>query len=131
MGIIRKRDLREEEPPMLSLVELLEQAVSLGASDLHIVANVSPTVRIDGKIHFLNLPVLTPDASKGLITSMLDEQQQDRLRVRKNLEFSLQDAAFGRCRASLYFQRGNLEGAFRLVPTSLPSLEELGLPGVV
>lgn len=123
--IITKDDL-DRQP---KLVRLLLEARSLGASDIHISVDRSPSVRISGKIMPLeNEPVLTAEASLELIRPLLDEEQARRLQVERSVEMSHEIPGYGRYRGSVFVDRKGVNAAFRLIPLSIPTIADIGLP---
>ncbi len=114
------------------LSKYLEQGVSTNASDLHISCNALPTLRIDGKL----LPIegtktLSPQDTESLIGSMLSEEKKKKLIDRKELDFSLTFGEKVRLRINVYYEKGNLAAAFRLIPYKIKTIEELGLPPIL
>jgi twitching motility protein PilT len=90
-----------------------------------------PTVRVDGDLHpALEIP-LKPEMTKRLIWSLLNETQQEMFERNRELDFSLAVTGNMRFRANVYYQKGSVAGAFRLIPRDIPSLSELGLPPIV
>jgi twitching motility protein PilT len=71
---------------------------------------------------------LQPEHTKKLIWSLLNETQQEMIERQKELDFSLSATGNLRFRANVYYQKGSLAGAFRLIPRHIPTMEELGLP---
>jgi len=110
---------------------LLRDAVNSEASDLHLVAGLPPTLRIDGEISLMEFPPLTGEDTRDLINSLLNDDQVARFEKDWELEFSYTDPGYGRFRASIYMTRGNVEASFRVVPLKVKPLESLGLPEVV
>ncbi|HEY7793191.1 MAG TPA: type IV pilus twitching motility protein PilT [Gaiellaceae bacterium] len=119
-------------PPVSSLRsidELLEAMVDLGASDLHITAGTPPAIRIHGELHRLDgVPVLTPELTQELLYRVLSTEQQKQLEIKRQIDTSHSMPGLARFRVNVYFQRGALGAAFRVIPEELRTLEELGLP---
>jgi twitching motility protein PilT len=116
----------------MSLRELLEQMVSLGASDLHLTAGSPPIVRVDGKLQRLpNLDMLTSEQTKKLAYSMLNEKQKLKFEQTWELDFSFGIESMSRFRANMFMQRGNVAVALRQIPYKIRTFEELGLPKVI
>jgi twitching motility protein PilT len=113
------------------LDDLLAMATQRFASDLHISANLPPTVRIDGRLRPLDFDALTPLDCQRLIYSVLDDHQVTVFETKHELDFSHGIGKVGRFRVNVYMQRGTVGGAFRLVPKKIPGFEELGLPPTV
>ena len=113
----------------LSVDALLEQAVGMGASDLHLTVGVEPAVRRRGHIELLReFPVLDPDMMRQLIYRITTTEQQKNLELGRQLDFAYGIRGLARFRVNTYYQRGSLAAAFRTIPATIKSLEELGLP---
>jgi twitching motility protein PilT len=115
----------------MNVADLLNLASAQGASDLHIVPGAVPLVRINGQLNPLpNEPALSADHAQQLILEILTEQQRTRLSQDYTVDFSMNMGNM-RYRANVLFQRNGLEAVFRLVPTQIPSPEDLLLPPVI
>ncbi|MFP4106481.1 MAG: type IV pilus twitching motility protein PilT [Phycisphaerae bacterium] len=115
----------------LSMKMLFEHAAAIEASDLLITSGSPPIVRVDGDLHsVLEIP-LKSVMTKKLIWSLLNETQQEMFERKRELDFSLAVTGDLRFRANVYYQKGSVAAAFRLIPRKIPSMEELGLPKVV
>ncbi len=112
----------------LSLDELLCEAVERGASDLHIVAKKPPVIRISSEMVCTDHPVINPDEVEGLICSILKPEQIERLNRDLELDYSYSLTGVARFRGNIIYQRGTLAAAIRIVPFTVPRLENLGLP---
>ena len=113
----------------LSVDTLLERVVQAGASDLHITVGTKPAMRVHGHIELLEeLPELDPDTMRDLIYRITTTEQQKRLELDRQLDFAYGLRGLARFRVNTYYQRESLAGAFRVIPTEIRSLEELGLP---
>lgn len=115
---------------MMDLSQLFSEAARLGASDLHIVAGHPPTLRISGVLQ----PVsgeqpLTPSTTQQILEAVLNAQQKELLSANRELDFSVESAA-GRFRANVYYQKGTMGGAFRLIAKEIRTIAELGLPDI-
>ncbi len=111
--------------------KLLELAIERKASDLHLTVGVPPTIRIDGQL----MPVpgesaLNQENIAKLIQSFMTPEQLERLKIRKELDFSFgyKDTRF---RTNTYFQKGNLASSLRLIPKLIKTSQELGLPPIL
>ena len=113
----------------LSIDVLLERSVELGASDLHITAGSKPAVRVHGHIEALeDFDVLDPETTRQLIYRITTTEQQKNLELNRQLDFAYGVRGLGRFRIGAYYQREALAAAFRMIPTDIRSIEELGLP---
>ncbi len=116
-------------PEAFSIDTLLEQMVAHNASDLHVTVGSKPVLRLRGALHRLeNLPVLTAEDTRGLLYRITSTEQQKKLELERQLDMSYSIPGVARFRVNIYSQRESLAGAFRLIPTELKTLEELGMP---
>jgi twitching motility protein PilT len=108
---------------------LLEQVLAQGASDLHLTAGTPPVIRLRGQLERLEgFESLTPEQTRDLLYRMLSTEQQKQLEIKRQLDFSYRVPGLARFRVNVYFQRGSIGAAFRLVPENIKTLAELGLP---
>ena len=116
---------------MVSLRELLEQMVQMGASDLHLTAGSPPVVRVDGKLQRMPHDLLASEETKKIAYSMLNEKQKLKFEQNWELDFSFGIESMSRFRANIFMQRGNAAVALRQIPYEIKTFEELGLPKVI
>ena len=111
---------------------LLSEAHRRGASDIHLRAGHVPLVRIDGELsRWTQVQVLGAADLEALATRLLSPAHQERLRTHLEVDVAWQAPGVGRCRASVFRQRGTVAVSMRLIPAVVPSLQSLGLPGSV
>jgi twitching motility protein PilT len=116
-------------PDAFSIDTLLEQMVAHNASDLHVTVGSKPVLRLRGQLHRLEaLPVLTAEDTRNLLYRITSTEQQKKLELERQLDMSYSIPGVARFRVNIYSQRESLAGAFRLIPTELKTLEELGMP---
>jgi twitching motility protein PilT len=116
----------------MNLRTLLEEMVSLGASDLHIVAGETPKLRIDGEITSARTGgVLGPKDTLQLAYSVLTENQKKRFEMDDELDFSFGIASLARFRGNCFRQRGCVSMVIRQIPFSIKTFQDLGLPASI
>jgi twitching motility protein PilT len=114
------------------LNELLMAAAKQNASDLHIAVGRRPTLRIDGVlVPIQKEPLLTPEATEGLVTALLTDDQKEKLVRDKQVDFAYSFEDKARFRVNVYRQRGFLAAALRLIPSRVKTVDELGLPPIL
>jgi twitching motility protein PilT len=111
--------------------QLLKAMIEKGASDLHITTGSPPQLRIDGKLHPLKMPPMTPQETKQLCYSVLTDAQKHRFEETNELDLSFSVQKLSRFRGNVFVQRGNVSGAFRAIPFKILTFEELELPPIV
>ncbi|ERK72779.1 type IV pilus twitching motility protein PilT [Leifsonia aquatica] len=111
------------------LVAALREVVLQRASDLHVTVGAPPMVRIDG--------ALTPagpaepwghERTLAALSSLLTERQAEIFKRELELDFAFTISANSRFRVNFYQQRGSVGAAFRIIPTEIKQLRELGVP---
>ncbi len=110
---------------------LLKNVVAHGASDLHLVSRSEPQVRIDGKLVPLDLPKLDASSIEKMCYSLITDKQKKILEEEKELDFAIVIPGVGRFRGNYYYTiNTELAAAFRIIPTQIPSLDDLKAPKV-
>ncbi len=104
-----------------------------GASDLHIAVGRRPTLRLDGLLVPLQQePIVTPEIAEGLVLGLLTEAHKERFLKEKELDFSYNhDGDNARFRANVYYQKGYMAAALRLIQPKIRTIEELNLPPIL
>jgi len=116
--------------PALHIDRLLEACIKQGASDLHLVTNRPPVLRMDGRLRSLETKVLQPDDTVALMKSITPERNQHELQERGGTDFGFAFGDAGRFRVSVFQQRNNISIVLRLIPSKLMTFEEIGLPPI-
>jgi twitching motility protein PilT len=112
--------------------ELLQILVDRGASDLHVTAGTYPQIRVNGQlVPLTESEVLTPQDTQRLAYSVLNEAQKQRFEEQSELDLSFGIKDLARFRCNVFRQRGAVGTAIRVIPFTLRSFEELGLPRIV
>lgn len=116
----------------MELVKLLELSVAERASDLHILPNMPPLMRIDGDlIHIKNMQALTSNETKNIIFSALTSEQQQHFEKNLILETAISYSHIGNFRISAFHQLRGMAAVFRVIPEKVPTFEELSLPNIL
>ena len=114
------------------LKELLNLTVKQQASDLHLSCGHPPVLRMAGVlVPLFKKNKLTFQDTEGLAKALMTEAQYERLLKSKEIDFSYDFENKSRFRINIFFQRGKISCALRLVPTKIRSIEELNLPSVM
>ncbi|MBE0477874.1 type IV pilus twitching motility protein PilT [Candidatus Aerophobetes bacterium] len=110
---------------------LLEKMREIGASDLHIVAGLTPAFRVDGELRFEKGKPLTPGETRSLVYALLEDDHRVIFEKNKDFDFPYGVSGMGRFRINVHYQRGSVAAAIRLISYVVPSLKELNLPLVI
>lgn len=111
--------------------DLLQELVNAGGSDLHISSNLTPVIRVDGKLRKVDVPALSPQEVETLLFPMLSNEQRRKLEQDWELDFSYGIEGLSRFRVNFYKDKGNFAAAFRTITADVPSFDQLGLPDIV
>lgn len=110
------------------LDRFLMVAVRRQASDLLLVADSAPILRVNGALNADIGQILSAAELRGILLPILTMAQAEELQTHKSIDFCFVRKTIGRFRANYHYQRGTLAAAIRLLPEQIPSLESLHMP---
>jgi twitching motility protein PilT len=124
--------ISQETPPVAEkLREWMNRAVQAGASDLHLIPDYPPVLRLHGDlIELPELPLTGKDAH-ALLCSLCTAEILARLHAHKSVDYSFDFAAgarINRFRINLFHSRGLLAGCLRVIPNVIPDFDWAGFP---
>lgn len=108
--------------------QLLRAGHELKASDIHVTVGVPPVMRLNGELKKYGKELLTPEETEGMARGIIPDNMWDEFKERGELDFSYGIPGVSRFRINAYFQRSCVAMAIRIVPTKIPTLEDLDLP---
>lgn len=112
----------------LSVEEILSKAKEACASDVHITVGIPPKMRVNGKLITMEGVKLLPSDTIEIAIHIMNEKQRQHFEEYGEVDMSFAIPGEGRYRVNIYKQRGSIAMAFRLVGTSIPTPQELGVP---
>src|SRR5438094_9620412 len=115
----------------MDIAELLLLTLDRKGSDLHITVGLPPSVRIHGEVEPLPMPVLSRDDTHTLVYGIMNDAQKARFEGHRDIDFSLDFGEAGRFRVNAFFGRQGVGAVFRVIPTRIRSIAELGIPAIV
>jgi len=110
---------------------LLRSGFELKASDIHITVGIPPVMRINGDLRRYGTDSITPDEVEEMAKAIIPENSWNVFKSKGELDFSYGIPGISRFRVNAYHQRGCVSLAVRIVPTRIPTLEELELPDIL
>ena len=114
----------------LARIDAIFEAVhAQGASDLHISTGAPPMIRRHGDMHPIEYQELTRELTEMLLFEIMGEKERETFGVQRDVDFSYEIPGKFRVRCNVYDEKRGLAGAFRLLPSSILTLDQLGLPG--
>ena len=112
--------------------DMLFTMIEKNASDLHLIAGIPPSFRIDGDLSFLDKTPLSVNNLNNFLEEIVgDETKRKRFIEDRELDFAYEIKGKARFRVNVYWQKGSAAFAIRLIPAEIPRLEDLGLPGIL
>ncbi|USB33681.1 type IV pilus twitching motility protein PilT [Paenibacillus sp. YPG26] len=111
--------------------QLLRRANDDGASDLHISAGSPPMMRIDGTLTPLDDSLVTAAEAQQMAEELLGAEKAQKFHEAGEIDFAHTIEDVGRYRINIYRQRGEISIAARLIPGTIPTLEQLQLPSII
>jgi twitching motility protein PilT len=112
--------------------KLLDYLWELRGTDLLLTSGAAPMVRVDGEMHRVpNEAPLTPDDTNRLVDALLSTEDRESFHHRREIDFAFSWEAHARIRGNAFLQRGSATIALRMIPSQIPTIDELGLPDVV
>jgi twitching motility protein PilT len=114
----------------MNIEDIIIEARSKGASDIHMTEGMPLIMRINGQLG-INGPTLSESDTRTLIDSMLNEAQRENVYTGKDADFAISTADGNRQRVNVFSQRGKLAATIRLLNGTIPTLEQLCLPKVL
>lgn len=115
----------------MDILSIIHLAAEKKTSDIHIVAFSPPLFRIRGAVQpVADMPPLTPDEIDQALQQITTEEQRAEFAKNLELDFGYTVPEVGRIRGNAAKHRGTTALVIRLLPSVVPSFEELGLPEV-
>ena len=114
----------------MDIAELLAFAVKNNASDLHLSSGLPPMIRVDGDIRRLTLPALDTAQLQELLYSTMSDQQRRDYEANLEVDYSYSVQGLARFRVNCFHHDRGVGGAFRTIPDSVWTLEDIGAPPI-
>lgn len=113
---------------IVTMEEILTEAVKAGASDVHITTGAAPKMRVNGALTEMSYSRLSASDTLSMLISIMAESQRSLFEERGEFDMSFAISSLGRFRVNAYKQQGSVALAIRLVSTDVPTAERLGIP---
>jgi twitching motility protein PilT len=117
---------------MATIDKYFKMLVESGGSDLHLSEGQPPKMRVHGGVHPIEgEPILEGASFKQMLAEICDPKSFERYLEEGDLDFAYEMDEQSRFRCNYLQQTGGLAAVFRLIPTKIATLEQLGIPEVV
>jgi twitching motility protein PilT len=114
----------------MDIAELLAFAVKNNASDLHLSSGLPPMIRVDGDIRRLTLPALDTAQLQELVYSTMSDQHRRDFEANLEVDYSYSVQGMARFRVNCFHHDRGVGGAFRTIPDTVWTLEDIGAPPI-
>jgi twitching motility protein PilU len=111
--------------------ELLRVMISKKASDLFITAGFPPAFKVDGKMTPVSNQSLTPTHTMEIARAIMNDKQAQEFEGSKECNFAISPPGIGRFRVNAFVQQARVGVVLRTITTTIPRVEDLGLPDVL
>ena len=116
---------------MAAIDKYLEAVMKNEGSDLHIQAGIVPKIRIHGQLESIKRDPPSPKETEDLLFEVLTERQKNRFLTTGDIDFAYPLEGVGRFRTNFFRHQKGMGGVFRLIPTEIQPVVELGVPEIV
>jgi twitching motility protein PilT len=116
---------------MAYIDQFFEVLINAGASDLHLGEGQPPKVRRHGEVLSIRNEVLTHDEMAYLMSEICGSERWERFSETGDLDLAYEMDEHSRFRCNFLKQSNGYGCVFRLIPTKIASLDQLGIPPVV
>lgn len=118
-------------PENYSLNDLLTMLVESGGSDLHLSVNSPPIIRVHGDLVRMQAPLITQEKLISILHPIMGYEQKEIYFKSGNLDFAYEIKGVARFRANYFNQYYGMAAVFRIIPSKIPSIDQLKLPQIL
>jgi twitching motility protein PilT len=115
----------------MDITELLTFAHREGASDVHLTAGEPPRLRIHGDMKRVEHPALSGEEVHNMVFDIMSDALRRSFQETNDVDFSFELGDIARFRVNVFRQRKGEGACFRLIPSRVMTMDELGLPPVL
>jgi twitching motility protein PilT len=113
---------------MAQIDALFQQLIQAGGSDLHLSEGQVPKIRVHGGIHPIGSEILTHDLMERLMMEICEPRGWEKFLAKGDLDFAYEMDENSRFRCNYFKQNLGFACVFRIIPTKIATLEQLGIP---
>ena len=121
----------EREQATKFMYDLLRLLIQKKGSDLFITVGFPPAMKIDGRMTPVSNQALTAQHTAELARSIMNDKQAADFEANKECNFAIAPAGIGRFRVNAFVQQANIGMVLRVITTTIPNFEDLGIPPVL
>ena len=120
----------EREQATKFMYDLLRLLLQKKGSDLFITVGFPPAMKLDGKMTPVSNQALTGQHTAELARGIMNDKQAAEFEATKECNFAIAPAGIGRFRVNAFVQQANIGMVLRVITTTIPKMEDLGVPPV-
>lgn len=110
------------------LIDIIAHAAKLGSSDVHVCQGIPPRIRIDSKLVDTDFDLVTSRTMDRFVKEIVPDEKLQRFYKDFELDFSFGHPDIGRFRVNVFYQRGTIAMAIRILPEKMWNFADIGLP---
>lgn len=114
----------------MDITELLAFCAKQKASDLHLSADLPPMIRVDGDVRRVNVPAMDHKEVRAMVYDIMNDKQRRVYEEFLEVDFSFELPGLARFRVNAFNHNRGAGAVFRLIPSKILTMEELGLGSV-
>jgi len=123
---------RPQETPLSTIEQMVRDAHSAGASDVHVRVGQVPRFRIRGMMQIaISHPKVTPEIFEHYLAEILTPEQRKQFVTAKELDTAIFYPGFVRCRLNCFESLNGGAIVLRLISLNIPTIDSLRLPEVL
>ena len=116
----------------MDIKNILEAGIEHKASDVHINVGLRPVMRINTELANLKeYEVVDEKTALQMLKSIITDKMFEKFEEFQDLDFSTTVADGTRFRVNAHVQRGTIAMSFRIIPSDIPTIQDLNLPSIV
>ncbi|MBU1445660.1 type IV pilus twitching motility protein PilT [Patescibacteria group bacterium] len=113
----------------LKIDKILRTALQYKASDVYITTGNKPVLRINGDLIKIDShEILTKKTAEDYLLEIMNEEQKQRFQKSLDLDFAIDIENIARFRVNMFVQRKGIGAIFRVIPSTVYSMDELNVP---
>ncbi|NCN07842.1 PilT/PilU family type 4a pilus ATPase [Candidatus Falkowbacteria bacterium] len=116
---------------MLSLDSLLQQAAKKQASDLHLIADLPPYLRINGILTELDKKPIKANEIEALVKKSISDEKFEKFIKTKELDLAYEIPDGTRFRINFHWEKNTISLAARTIPLEIPTMEDVEMPEII
>jgi len=108
----------------------LELVVKQKGSDLHLVSGNPPRIRLFGEVATIKYRELSTTETEDLLFEIMPSMARRTFDTEHGVDFGYEIPGMSRFRVNAFRHLGGIGAVFRVIPSQVPSLEEMRLPPI-